>query len=62
MITTQPTDKRRRVYRGGSWYYTSASIVRATYRLDKTPLLRSDNLGFRCAQRGCRQQILKVTP
>ena len=58
-----PTDTFRRVLRGGgSWIITSASIVRAAYRIGNTPSYRYNYIGFRCAQRGCRQQILKVTP
>ena len=59
---TPPTDNRPRVFRGGSWYSTSATYMRATYRLDKTPLLRSDNIGFRTAQCGCRQPLKGDAP
>ena len=56
----QSTDPRLRVYRGGSWDNSSATSVRAAYRNVNTSLIRVINIGFRCAQRGCRQ-ILKVT-
>ena len=59
---TKPTDTLPRVYRGGSWGVTSATIVRAAYRVVSTPTVRRNGIGFRCAQRGCRQQVLKVTP
>ena len=58
----QPTDTFRRVFRGGSWYYSSTTFVRAAYRGGNTRSDRHSDIGFRCAQRGCRQQILKVTP
>lgn len=61
MSPIQPTDKRRRVSRGGSWSVTSASVVRAAFRNDISPSYRDDNIGFRCAQRGARMP-LKVTP
>ena len=57
----KPTDDLRRVFRGGSWGYSSATLVRAAFRLGSTPSFRDDNLGFRCAQRGARMP-LKVTP
>ena len=60
--TLKPTDTLYRVVRGGSWFLTSASVVRAACRSDSTPLNRYISIGFRCAQRGCRQQVLKVTP
>ena len=56
---TQPTDTRPRVYRGGSWDITTATIVRAAFRDDITPLLRNNDFGFRTAQSGCRQPVLK---
>ena len=59
---SKPTmDDPFRVYRGGSWYGTTASDVRAAYRYDYTPTYRIISIGFRCAQRGVRQ-VLKVTP
>ena len=51
-----PTDTLYRVFRGGSWYGTTATDVRAAYRYGYTPTLRNNNRGFRCAQRGCRQK------
>jgi formylglycine-generating enzyme required for sulfatase activity len=59
---TKPTDTLPRVFRGGSWNFTTATNVRAAYRFDLTPTGRYYLIGFRCAQRGCRQQVLKVTP
>lgn len=59
MITTQPTDTFLRVYRGGSWNFTSAALVRAAFRFGDTPLYRVIDIGFRCSQRGCRQ-VLKA--
>ena len=59
--TKQPTDTLYRLFRGGSWYGTSAPDVHAAYRDDGTPSIRIDDIGFRCAQRGARMP-LKVTP
>ena len=59
--TKLPTHLRR-VFRGGSWDFSSATFVRAAYRDDDTPLNRDSSLGFRTAQCGCRQQVLKVQP
>ena len=47
---TGPTSGASRVFRGGSWYYTSASPVRAAYRSGYTPVVRDDRVGFRCAR------------
>ena len=58
----QPTDKLPRVFRGGGWGYSDPSLFRSAYRYGIAPANRSSDLGFRCAQRGCHQQILKVTP
>ena len=55
------TDKLYRVVRGGSWNNSSATNVRAAYRLVSTPLNRDNYIGFRCSQRGCRMP-LKVQP
>lgn len=57
--TKTPTDTLPRVYRGGSWYYSSATDVRGAYRFDYSPSLRSGNFGFRTAQSGCRQSLKK---
>ena len=57
--TKTPTDTLPRVFRGGSWYLSSASAVRAAFRNDGTPMYRDSSVGFRCAQRGCRQPVLK---
>ena len=56
-----PTGTLPREVRGGSWFDTSASDVRAAYRNDNSPSNRYINVGFRCAQRGARM-TLKVTP
>ena len=55
----QSTDNLCRVYRGGSWNIASAAFVRAASRYAVTPLRRYYYFGFRTAQRGCRQPILK---
>ena len=57
----KPTDTLYRLSRGGSWYSTSATVVRAACRGDGSPSLRGDYVGFRCAQRGARMP-LKATP
>ena len=54
--TKPPTDDRYRLYRGGSWDDSSAYDVRAVVPYGTTPTVRYLNLGFRCAQRGCRQK------
>jgi formylglycine-generating enzyme required for sulfatase activity len=56
-----PTDNFPRVFRGESWYYSTATVVRAAYRYVNSPSLRYYYFGFRCAQRGVRQP-LKVQP
>lgn len=53
----KPTDNFPRVFRGGSWYDTSATCVRAAYRGGGTPLLRHYGIGFRTTQTGCRQAL-----
>jgi formylglycine-generating enzyme required for sulfatase activity len=58
----KPTDNRLRVLRGGGCYYSTATGVRAAFRNDDTPSLRNDGVGFRCAQRGARMTLVKVTP
>ena len=55
----KPADPPRRVLRGGTWEYPTASYMRAAYRDDYSPLFRYFFIGFRCAQRGCRQPVLK---
>ena len=60
--TKQPTDKLPRVYRGGGWSSTDPSMLRSADRDGFTPAIRYNFfLGFRCAQRGCKQP-LKGTP
>lgn len=51
-------DNLPRVFRGGSWYYSSATNVRAAIRFVNTPLLRNISIGFRCVLRG--REPLKV--
>ena len=43
---TKP-DYLYRVLRGGGWYGTSAPDVRAACRVDDTPMVRDNSLGFR---------------
>lgn len=57
--TKQPTDTLYRVFRGGGWFFTVPSMFRSAYRFGSSPAIRYINLGFRCAQTGCRQQVLK---
>ena len=59
IVTTKTTDDRYRVCRGGSRNNTSATFVRAACRSDDTPTYRINNIGFRTAQCGCRQSVLK---
>lgn len=56
------TDNLYRVFRGGAWYGTSATNVRAAYRYDYAPMDRYNFIGFRCAQRGCRQILRGTSP
>ena len=58
----KPTDTLPRVSRGGGWFDTVPSMLRSAFRVGGTPAVRDFDLGFRCAQRGCCQQVLKVTP
>ena len=58
--TKPPTDNLCRVYRGGSWCSSTSINLRASPRLDTTPLYRDDYLGFRTTQSGCRRK--GVTP
>jgi formylglycine-generating enzyme required for sulfatase activity len=46
------------VFRGGSWYYSSAVVVRAAYRDVVTPTYRGGSVGFRTVQTGCRQVLV----
>ena len=63
--TKQPTDtlsrvtRVTRVIRGGGWILTVPSVLRSADRNGDTPAFRFIILGFRCAQTGCRQQVLK---
>ena len=56
------TDNFPRVIRGGGWFDSDAAEVRAADAAEVRAADRYNGLGFRCAQRGCRQQVLKVTP
>ena len=60
--TKPPADNRLRVPRGGTWRITTATNVRAAFRYGNTPSYRSYYIGFRCAQRGARMTLVKVTP
>ena len=51
------TDNFPRVIHGGSWFDSSATLVRAAYRYGYTPSYRDDGVGFRCAQRGARMPL-----
>lgn len=50
--TKQSPNNLYRVFRGGSWSYSSATVVRAAFRFVDSPLFRFDSVGFRCSQRG----------
>ena len=60
--TKPPTDNRSRVFRGGSWNLTSATVVRAAYRSVNSPLVRSHYVGFRTVQSGARQPLKGENP
>ena len=47
---TGPTSGTNRVFRGGSWNYPFATVVRAATRNYGTPLYRYFLIGFRCAR------------
>ena len=47
--TSSDYDDTHKVFRGGSWFINAVNL-RAARRLSLTPLLRTDDLGFRCAQ------------
>ena len=46
-----PTSGTDRVFRGGSWDGSFATVVRAAYRNGYTPSNRDNGLGFRCSRR-----------
>lgn len=52
--TKQSPDTLPRVYRGGSWFFTTVTVVLATYRYGSTPLYRNFDIGFRTSQTVCR--------
>ncbi|MCX6602483.1 MAG: hypothetical protein NTV52_02685 [Acidobacteria bacterium] len=60
--TKLPTDNLYLVVRGGAWDDCFAAWVRAAARNAGAPAFRYDNLGFRCAQRGCIQPLKGLTP
>ena len=51
-------DDLYRVFRGGSWYNSTAVVVRAANRYGVTPTYRYFNFGFRTVQTGCRQVLV----
>ena len=56
--TSDPTaDTRYRVVRGGSWYHSEPSWVRAASRDSGVPASRGGDLGFRCALRGREPRV-----
>lgn len=59
MKAKKPATKNtlHRVYRGGAWYNSSATFVRAAFRLDDSPLIRYYYFGFRTTQAGCCQVL-----
>lgn len=58
--TRSKTDNIFRVRRGGGW--GNGAFVRAAFRYGSAPSFRNNDIGFRCAQRGARQPLVKVTP
>jgi formylglycine-generating enzyme required for sulfatase activity len=50
-------DNLPRVYRGGSWFSTSATLVRAASRYDFTSSIRHYIFGFRCVLRGREPRV-----
>lgn len=55
--TKQSPNNLYRVIRGGSWLNSSTLLVLGAYCIGNSPLARSDNIGFRCSQRGVRMTI-----
>jgi len=51
-VSESKTDNSPRVYRGGVWYFSEPSRVRAAARDTFVPAYRGHNLGFRCAGGG----------
>ena len=60
--TNPKTDNFPRVFLGGAWNYRDAAGVRAAFRHTGAPANWGDILGFRCAQRGAKMPVGKVTP
>jgi formylglycine-generating enzyme required for sulfatase activity len=56
------TDNFPRVFRGGGWDCLVAAGFRAALRHTGAPADRYNSLGFRCAQRGAKMPVGKVTP
>ncbi len=54
---TKPTDTRLRVYRGGSWWNETTTYVRSGVSSVDTPTNRINDIGFRCALRGCERKV-----
>ena len=53
-----PADNLPRVFRGGAWDSYDDAWVRSAFRSRFAPADRSDDIGFRCALRGCRLPVL----
>jgi formylglycine-generating enzyme required for sulfatase activity len=60
--TKPSTDNRSRVFRGGSWDYATADIVRAAFRCGNSPVYRDNDIGFRTVQSGARQPLKGANP
>jgi formylglycine-generating enzyme len=48
--TTNAAGGRNRVIRGGAWSLSHPQFFECSYRLFSDPILRYDNVGFRCAR------------
>jgi formylglycine-generating enzyme len=49
-VTTPTSNGRNRVIRGGAWSLSHPNFFECSYRLFSDPMLRYDNVGFRCAK------------